>query len=106
MIFVDLTSTEKSPRRVLITVNLGRFYSRDSSFFKTQKQDLTQPTTTGAIISISSGLFILFLLVSEFLTFMRTDIVSELYVDDPTVGDKIPVNIRMSLPGIGLDICS
>ena len=34
---------------------------------------------------------------------MRTDIVSELYVDDPTVGDKIPVNIRMSLPGIGLD---
>ena len=71
-------------------------------FFKPQKQDLTQPTTTGAVISISSGLFILFLLVSEFLTFMRTDIVSELYVDDPTVGDKIPVNIRMSLPGIGL----
>ena len=34
---------------------------------------------------------------------MRTDIVSELYVDDPTVGDKIPVNIRMSLPGIGLE---
>jgi len=82
---------------------------RRFDIYRKVPKDLTQPTTTGAIISISSGLFILFLLVSEFLTFMRTDIVSELYVDDPTVGDKIPVNIRMSLPGIeckflGIDI--
>lgn len=47
--------------------------------------------------------------MSELLTFLRSELVSELYVDDPTTGDRIPVNIKLSLPDIeckflGVDI--
>ena len=65
-------------------------------------KDLTQPTQAGAAISISSCLFIFFLLVSEFLTFIQTEVVTELYVDDPQTGigpiQKIPVSIKLKLP--------
>ena len=98
---------------------------RRFDIYRKVPKDLTQPTTTGAIISISSGLFILFLLVSELLSFMQNELISELYVDDPTTGwvfekfrkmiydvifsDRIPVNIRLELPGmeckfLGVDI--
>ena len=82
---------------------------RRFDIYRKVPKDLTQPTTTGAIISISSGVFIVFLLVSELLTFLRTDLVSELYVDDPTTGDRIPVTIKLSLPDmeckfLGVDI--
>merc|ERR1712110_24727 len=64
-------------------------------------KDLTQPTQAGAAISISSCVFIFFLLVSEFLTFIQTEVVTELYVDDPQTGigpiQKIPVNIKLKL---------
>ena len=59
---------------------------RRFDIYRKVPKDLTQPTTTGAIISISSGLFILFLLVSELLSFMQNELISELYVDDPTTG--------------------
>lgn len=87
----------------------SRMDLRRFDIYRKVPKDLTQPTTTGAIISISSGIFITFLLISELLTFLRTELVSELYVDDPTVGDRIPVNIRLGLPGmdckfLGVDI--
>ena len=59
---------------------------RRFDIYRKVPKDLTQPTTTGAIISISSGIFILFLLVSELLSFMQNELISELYVDDPTTG--------------------
>jgi len=82
---------------------------RRFDIYRKVPKDLTQPTTTGAIISISSGVFILFLLVSELLSFMQNELISELYVDDPTTGDRIPVNIRLDLSGmeckfLGVDI--
>jgi len=82
---------------------------RRFDIYRKVPKDLTQPTTTGAIISISSGIFILFLLVSELLSFMQNELISELYVDDPTTGDRIPVNIRLDLHGmeckyLGVDI--
>jgi len=72
-------------------------------------KDLTQPTTAGAVISIMSTCFILFLLVSEGLAFMQDEVVSELYVDDPTTGEKIPVKITINMPNmeckfLGVDI--
>jgi len=76
-------------------------------------KDLTQPTQTGAAISIGSCCFIFFLLVSEFLTFIQTEVVTELYVDDPHTGigpiQKIPVNIKLRMPEmeckyLGVDI--
>ncbi|XP_064336169.1 endoplasmic reticulum-Golgi intermediate compartment protein 1 isoform X2 [Camelus dromedarius] len=74
-------------------------------------KDLTQPTYTGAIISICCCLFILFLFLSELTGFITTEIVNELYVDDPDKdsGGKIDVSLNISLPNlhcelVGLDI--
>ncbi|XP_021266126.1 endoplasmic reticulum-Golgi intermediate compartment protein 1 isoform X1 [Numida meleagris] len=74
-------------------------------------KDLTQPTYTGAIISVCCCLFILFLFLSELTGFIATEIVNELYVDDPDKdsGGKIEVNLNISLPNlhcelVGLDI--
>ena len=39
-------------------------------------KDLTQPTTAGAIISILSSCFILFLMISEGLAFMQEELIS------------------------------
>ncbi|GLD73587.1 endoplasmic reticulum-Golgi intermediate compartment protein 1 isoform X1 [Lates japonicus] len=58
-------------------------------------KDLTQPTYTGAFISILCCVFILFLFLSELTGFIATEIVNELYVDDPDKdsGGKIDVLI-------------
>eukprot|EP00794_Sanderia_malayensis_P005134 gene5134-5782_t len=71
-------------------------------------KDLTQPTLTGAIISICSVLFIIFLMMSELSSFIQTEIVSELFVDNPK-SERIPVRLnftapRMSCEYLGLDI--
>jgi len=85
------------------------FDVRRLDIYRKVPKDLTQPTTTGAAISVGCCLFIFFLLVSEFASFIAINIVSELYVDDPATGDKVPVFIAIELPGIkceyiGLDI--
>ncbi|XP_065176225.1 endoplasmic reticulum-Golgi intermediate compartment protein 1-like [Sycon ciliatum] len=75
-------------------------------------KDLTQPTTTGAAVSIVSGLFILTLLVTEFMSFLSIDVKSELFVEPPLAAgkvDKIPVFLNVSTPKLkcehlGLDI--
>ncbi|XP_078589064.1 endoplasmic reticulum-Golgi intermediate compartment protein 1-like [Branchiostoma floridae x Branchiostoma japonicum] len=73
-------------------------------------KDLTQPTLTGALVSILSGMFIVFLLLSEFHAFIMSDIMSELFVDNSGGGGgQISVFINISLPRlkcevVGLDI--
>ena len=49
-------------------------------------KDLTQPTVTGAVISICCVLFIIFMLATELLYFVSPDVKSELLVanNDPT----------------------
>lgn len=87
-----------------------QFDIRRFDIYRKIPKDLTQPTYTGAIISISSSLFIVFLFISELSSFLTTDVISELTVDDPVSNkDKIPVFINISLPRIqckfiGLDI--
>uniref|UniRef100_A0A8C3DNN3 Endoplasmic reticulum-Golgi intermediate compartment protein n=1 Tax=Corvus moneduloides TaxID=1196302 RepID=A0A8C3DNN3_CORMO len=67
------------------------------------------PLTSG--VSVCCCLFILFLFLSELTGFIATEIVNELYVDDPDKdsGGKIEVNLNISLPNlhcelVGLDI--
>uniref|UniRef100_H0YPW2 Endoplasmic reticulum-Golgi intermediate compartment protein n=1 Tax=Taeniopygia guttata TaxID=59729 RepID=H0YPW2_TAEGU len=62
-------------------------------------------------LSVCCCLFILFLFLSELTGFIATEIVNELYVDDPDKdsGGKIEVNLNISLPNlhcelVGLDI--
>lgn len=72
-------------------------------------KDLTQPTVTGAVVSICCVIFITFMLATELVWFINPDVKSELIVEnfDPT--DRIPVRINISLPKmkcefIGIDI--
>lgn len=76
-------------------------------------KDLSQATSFGGVISISACVFMFFLLVSEFLTFIQTEVVTELYVDDPASNNgpihKIPVSITIKVPKmeckfLGIDI--
>jgi hypothetical protein len=72
-------------------------------------KDFTQPTLAGAIISIISGLMILFLVFSELTAFLTVETVSELYVDNPTAEEDVPVRLNITIPRlkcdfIGLDI--
>ncbi|XP_066471986.1 endoplasmic reticulum-Golgi intermediate compartment protein 1 isoform X2 [Tiliqua scincoides] len=87
------------------------FDFRRFDIYRKVPKDLTQPTFTGAIISVCCCFFILFLFLSELTGFIATEIVNELYVDDPDKdsGGKIEVNLNISLPNlncelIGLDI--
>jgi len=85
------------------------FDIRRLDIYRKVPKDLTQPTVVGATISIGCCIFIFFLLISELASFINVDLVSELYVDDPQTGDKVPVLISIELPRmkcqyVGLDI--
>ncbi|XP_012505170.1 PREDICTED: endoplasmic reticulum-Golgi intermediate compartment protein 1 isoform X2 [Propithecus coquereli] len=87
------------------------FDFRRFDIYRKVPKDLTQPTYTGAIISVCCCLFILFLFLSELTGFITTEVVNELYVDDPDKdsGGKIDVSLNISLPNlhcelVGLDI--
>uniref|UniRef100_A0A5F9DPN6 Endoplasmic reticulum-Golgi intermediate compartment protein n=1 Tax=Oryctolagus cuniculus TaxID=9986 RepID=A0A5F9DPN6_RABIT len=89
----------------------SRAASHRFDIYRKVPKDLTQPTYTGAIISICCCLFILFLFLSELTGFITTEVVNELYVDDPDKdsGGKIDVSLNLSLPNlhcelVGLDI--
>jgi len=72
-------------------------------------KDLTQPTTTGAVISVCCVVFIVLMLCTELLWFVAPDIKSELIVENYGATDRIPVRINISIPNmkcefIGIDI--
>jgi hypothetical protein len=72
-------------------------------------KDLTQPTLTGAIISIVCALAITILIVSELNLWLSNELVSQVYVDNPGKDERIPVSITVELPKlkceyVGLDI--
>ena len=61
-------------------------------------KDLTQPTTTGAVISVGCVTFICLLLISELIAFISPDVRSELHVDNANPTDRISVRLNISLP--------
>lgn len=73
-------------------------------------KDLTQPTYAGACISVLSCIFICYLFISELSSFLTPEIVSDMFVADPTNAmEKIDVNLDMTLlkmdcKYVGLDI--
>ncbi|XP_042893444.1 endoplasmic reticulum-Golgi intermediate compartment protein 1-like [Penaeus japonicus] len=91
-------------------MGLFSFDVRRLDIYRKVPKDLTQPTITGAVISVTCMTFMLLLFTSEFLHFLSGEIVSELYVDNPGEStERIPVYIKVSLPRlkcdyIGLDI--
>lgn len=86
-----------------------QFDVRRFDVYRKVPKDLTEPTVTGAVISICSALFIVFLLLSEFYSFINTELVSELFVDNPSENDRLDVKLNITLPRmkcehLGLDI--
>ncbi|CAH1785117.1 unnamed protein product, partial [Owenia fusiformis] len=87
-----------------------QFDIRRFDIYRKIPKDLTQPTSTGAFISVSSILFITYLFLAELRAYILPEVVSELYVNNPIGHDeRIPVRIRISLPNmqcqyLGLDI--
>ena len=72
-------------------------------------KDLTQPTVTGAIVSICCVLFIVFMLGTELMWFVSPDIKSELVVQNSDPTERIPVKINITIPRmkcefLGIDI--
>jgi len=72
-------------------------------------KDLTQATTSGALVSVCCVAFITLMLMTELYAFISPDIRSELMVDNANPTDRIPVRLNISLPGIkcefvGIDI--
>ncbi|KAF6023655.1 ERGIC1 [Bugula neritina] len=87
-----------------------QFNIRSFDIYRKVPKDLTQPTTTGAVISICSIMFITFLVLSEAISFLSTEFTSQMYVADQQAGsDRISVRISVNLPAmdckfIGIDI--
>jgi len=73
-------------------------------------KDLTQPTLTGAVISVCCCSFMVLLLVCELWYFVSPEVVSDLFVDNPgNHSERIQVYVKISLPRlkceyVGLDI--
>ncbi|KAF8767404.1 endoplasmic reticulum-Golgi intermediate compartment protein 1-like isoform X2 [Argiope bruennichi] len=85
------------------------FDVRRFDIYRKIPKDLTQPTLTGAVISVCCCCFILLLFISEFLHFINVNVSSELFVDNPGDNDRILVHLNISLPRLscsvlGLDI--
>lgn len=91
-------------------MGLFSFDVRRLDIYRKVPKDLTQPTTTGAVISIGCVTFMLFLFTSELMHFLSGQVVSELFVDNPADStERIPVYIKVNLPRlkcdyVGLDI--
>lgn len=86
------------------------FNFRKLDIYRKVPKDLTQPTNSGAVISICCIAFMTILFVSELVDFLTPEIINELFVDQASSSfDKIDVRLNVSLPRLdckyaGLDI--
>lgn len=82
-----------------------QFDIRRFDIYRKIPKDLTQPTNTGAAISLICIWFISTLLLVELYYFITPEVVNELFVDIPEAGqaERIPVHIDISIMNIGCD---
>eukprot|EP01121_Diplochlamys_sp_Union-15-3_P022610 TRINITY_DN968_c0_g1_i5.p1 TRINITY_DN968_c0_g1~~TRINITY_DN968_c0_g1_i5.p1 ORF type:complete len:390 (+),score=53.16 TRINITY_DN968_c0_g1_i5:46-1215(+) len=62
-------------------------------------EDFRVRTNSGAAVSIISGIFIVWLFISEFAYYLRTDVNPELFVDT-TRGEKLRINFDVTFPNM------
>lgn len=82
--------------------------SRLKSFdmYRKLPSDLTEPTFSGAIVSIASSIIMLLLFVSEFSQYLTVEENSEMFVDVAQGGQKIRVNMDIDFINLPCDILS
>jgi len=83
-------------------------FSRLKAFdvYRKLPQDLTEPTMSGALVSIISTVFMLILFITEFNEFLKVQTVSEMFIDINRGGDKLRVNIDLYFPNLICDLVS
>lgn len=87
-----------------------QFDIRRLDIYRKIPKDLTQPTYTGACISILSCLFLSYLFIAELSSFLQPEIISDMYVADPVLSkEKIKAFLDLSVlhmhcQYLGLDI--
>jgi len=83
-------------------------FSRLKAFdvYRKLPQDLTEPTMSGAIVSIISTLLMLILFLTEFNEFLKVQTVSEMFIDINRGGEKLLVNIDLVMTKMPCDITS
>lgn len=74
--------------------------------YKKLPRDLTEPTLSGAMVSIVSLIIMAILFISELNAYIEIDETSEMYVDVGHASDKIRVNLDMEFPRFPCDILS
>jgi hypothetical protein len=67
------------------------------------KQDLVESSLLGGTLSIAASLFIAFLLVAEFRSYMRFDTESIMVVDRSPHGEMLRVNFNISFPALSCE---
>lgn len=68
--------------------------------------DLTEPTLSGAVVSILSTAIMVILFISEFNGYLSVEESSEMFVDVAQGGHKIRVNVDIDFPHFPCDILS
>lgn len=87
---------------------LARFKSLD--IYRDIPKDLTQQTTTGALVSVICGIAIIYLFISEFSSYLTIQTESQMYVDAPRdTADShamIQINLNITLHQVPCAILS
>ncbi|XP_066913255.1 endoplasmic reticulum-Golgi intermediate compartment protein 1-like [Clytia hemisphaerica] len=80
-----------------------QFDIRRFDIYRKIPKDLTQPTKTGACVSILSIIFIVFLMLSELSSLLFIDVKSEMFVDISSSQKPVYVRLNVSLPKMACD---
>jgi len=83
-------------------------FTRIKSFdvYRKLPSDLTEPTVSGAIVSVASTLIMLTLFLTEVNEFFKVQTVSETFIDIERGSDKLTVNIDIHFPKLICDLVS
>jgi len=69
-------------------------------------KDLTEPTMSGAMVSLVSTIIMGILFITEFNEFLKVQTVSEMFIDINRGGEKLLVNVDLEFPRFPCDIIS
>jgi hypothetical protein len=83
---------------------VGKLKSFD--VYRKLPSDLTEPTLSGALVSIISAIIMVILFLSEFYGYMQVTEISEMFVDISRGDQKIVVNLDIEFPNLPCDILS
>eukprot|EP00205_Picochlorum_sp_RCC944_P003875 CAMPEP_0182612710 /NCGR_PEP_ID=MMETSP1330-20130603/20606_1 /TAXON_ID=464278 /ORGANISM="Picochlorum sp., Strain RCC944" /LENGTH=488 /DNA_ID=CAMNT_0024832301 /DNA_START=142 /DNA_END=1608 /DNA_ORIENTATION=+ len=76
---------------------------RSMDFYKKLPTDLVESSLLGGTLSIAASLFIAFLLVAEFRSYMRSDTESIMVVDRSPHGEMLRINFNISFPALSCE---